>query len=216
MGTWLSKQWLILLMMLMPVVLFIIVYDQLPDDIPTHWNARGELDGTMPKPWGLLPLPLIMLFLNVMFWVIPVLDPKKNVASFRRPLFIVQLLTNLLFVVLALITAGVALGMQLDVPLIISYAVIFLLLTLGNFMGKFRPNYFVGIRTPWTLESEEVWMKTHKLAGWIWVGCSLGLLGLRLWLPNKAFYLIFIPVVLFMAFAPMGYSWWLYRQQKQS
>ncbi len=216
MGTWLSKQWLILLMMLTPLVLFISVYDQLPDEIPTHWNARGELDDTMPKPWGLLPLPLTMLFLNVMFWVIPVLDPKKNVESFQRPLFIVQLLTNLLFVVLALITVGVALGLKLDVPLIISYAVIFLLLTLGNFMGKFRPNYFVGIRTPWTLESEEVWMKTHKMAGWVWVACSLGLLGLRLWLPNEVFYLIFIPVVLFMSFAPMGYSWWLYRQQKQS
>lgn len=212
MRSWIQTNWLFLLCVLAPALVGFAVYDQLPEELPVHWNAAGEVDDTMAKPWAFLILPASLLFTNLLLWLVPIIDPKKNTEHFRKPLYIIQLGLNLLLMLLGLVIIGAGLGYDLAVDKIVIFSVLLLLLVLGNYMPKFRPNYFVGIRTPWTLESAENWRRTHQFAGPLWVGGSLMGLVLAFLLPSPIFFWVFLTIVLTMSFLPMGYSYWLFRQ----
>lgn len=212
MNIWLKQNWLILLLILLPVILGLAVYEQLPAELPTHWNARGAIDGTMPKLVALLVFPIIMLFSNAIFWALPYIDPKKSLANSQRPLQIIQISTTMLISVLSSCTIFIGLGYELDIPTIVPIGVLLLFLVLGNYMGKIRPNAFMGIRTPWTMKNDKVWHKTHRLSGWIWVGMSLGLIGVRFLISSEIFIYLFIIGVAVMVLIPVIYSYLLARE----
>lgn len=212
MKNWLTHNWLILLLIFLPAIVGFAVYDQLPEELPTHWNARGEVDGTMPKMVALLVFPAIMLFSNAIFWALPYIDSKKSLENSQKPLQVIQISSTLLISVLSICTIMIGLGYELDIPTIVPIAVLLLFLVLGNFMGKIRPNAFMGIRTPWTMKSEEVWHKTHRLTGWVWVGMSIGLIGLRFLVNSESFTYIFITGIGLMALIPVVYSYLLDRE----
>lgn len=136
------------------------------DEIPTHWNARGEVDGYGGKLQGLLLLPAVAAGVWLLLAVIPRWDPgRKNYASFGTA----YLLTRAgVLAFLALIHAGViavAVGSGIDIYFLFPLGIGALLFGLGNVMPKFRPNYFAGVRTPWTLASAKSWTATHRLGG---------------------------------------------------
>ena len=210
MKNWLSHNWLTLFCMFAPLAVGFAWYDQLPEEIPSHWNLKGEVDDTMPKFWALVAMPIVMLFVNGLFWALPILDPSKKVEQSMKFIRIAQLITNLFTMVIELAIVGAALGYQFDVAAVICYGVLLMFLVLGNYMGKVRPNQFVGIRTPWTLGNDEVWRKTHKLTAWVWVATSLALIGFRFISNNQVFFLVFIPVILLMTFVPILYSYIIY------
>lgn len=215
MKNWLKQNWLILFLIILPVIIGFAVFDQLPAELPIHWNARGEIDGTMPKMNALLVFPIILLFCNGIFWALPYVDPKKSLAHSQKPLHVIQLSTTLLVSSLSICTILIGLGYELDIPTIVPIGVLLFFLVLGNFMGKVRPNAFMGIRTPWTMKNEEVWHKTHRLSGWVWVGMSLGLIGLRFLMSSEAFTLVFIAGIAMMVLVPVVYSYLLARDLKQ-
>jgi uncharacterized membrane protein len=151
-----------------------VLYSRLPERLPSHWNARGQIDGYVSKPFGPFIGPAMMVFVFLVFLALPAISPKGfRFEGFRAVWGVLQsaILGVLLFIhVLALLAA---LGKPVDMKRGAGAAVGILLAVLGNFLGKVTRNFFVGIRTPWTLASDEVWYKTHRLGGKLFVLAGL-------------------------------------------
>jgi uncharacterized membrane protein len=152
-------------------------YPALPAQVPTHWNIDGKVDGTGPRWVVWLLGPGLMLFMFLLAYVLPRVSPKRfEIAPFKPTFeyFIVVLVavTGYFYAVTLASMVGTGLPMQRAVPA----GVFVLLILLGNPMGKVQPNFYVGIRTPWSLACPRVWRATHRLAGQLMV--ASGLLGL--------------------------------------
>jgi uncharacterized membrane protein len=157
------------------------LYGRLPERIPSHWNMQGEIDGYASKPFGPFLLPSAMAGLFLLFLALPAISPRGfRFESFRSVWGILQsAILGLLFLIQTLMLLA-ALGKPVDMTRGVEAGVGLLLVVLGNFLGKVTRNFFVGIRTPWTLASEEVWLRTHRLGGKLFVlaGLALFVLGL--------------------------------------
>jgi uncharacterized membrane protein len=152
------------------------LYHRLPEVIATHWNARGVADGFMPKAVGALVLPISTAFAYALFLAIPRISPKGfGIERFQAAYDVIHLaLLTFLFAVgtaMLLIGAGIAVPMERVVPTGVGV----LFMVIGNFMGKLTKNFFVGIRTPWTLANDEVWLRTHRLGGRLFALAGLGI-----------------------------------------
>jgi uncharacterized membrane protein len=187
-----------------------VAYPQLPDIVPIHWDAQGHVNGWGPK-WSLfLYGPAMMLFIVLIFSVLPWLSPKKfEVNSFRATYLYIMVAIVAMLAYCQLLILIAALGVVLDISRAIEGGVCLLIALLGNVMGKVRRNFFVGIRTPWTLANEQVWNATHRFAAkTFFAGGLLGLLAVILrapfWLPVTA-----IGVA---ALVPVVYSLMFYKQ----
>ncbi len=141
-------------------------YPQLPDSVPIHWNTHGQADNYMDKPWGVLLLPLISTGVLALLLVLPVLSPKGfRLDGARRAYGIVVCIIMVFMLGVMVLTFEQTLAELANFNQWISAGLGLLLLVLGNYLGKFPKNFWIGIRTPWTLASDEVWFKTHRLAG---------------------------------------------------
>ncbi len=134
--------------------------------VPIHWNVQGEVDGYGSKFWGLLLQPLITTGIVLLFAAIPRLEPRRqnllrSIKAYTR--FWVAFIVFMLVLHLALVAATLGYGLQIG--LIVPLMVGVLFVVIGNYMGKIRSNFMMGIRTPWTLSSELAWNKTHRLGG---------------------------------------------------
>lgn len=138
--------------------------------IPVHWGINGEANRYGGKAEGLLLMPMIAMALSVLFYFLPQLDPKgENIlrsGTAYRALWIVLLM---FFLGMHSVTTLIALGVNLQINRFILPAISVLMIVMGNYLGKIRQNYLMGIRTPWTLANEEVWNKTHRLGGRLFV-----------------------------------------------
>jgi len=146
------------------------MYNSLPESVPTHWNEHGIVNGYTPKPWGVFILPLTMLGTYLVLLVVPSLSPQGfRIDRFIRVYRI--LCTVILGFLLAATVLALLMARGIPVPLnrVVSAGVGLLIMVIGNFLGKVTKNFFVGIRTPWTLASDEVWLRTHRVAGWSFV-----------------------------------------------
>lgn len=138
--------------------------------IPTHWNVRGEVDGYGGRFEGLLLTPLIALGLYALLLLLPRIDPgRANYASFAGPYAVIRASLTVMMGGMHGLLVATALGYPVDAGRWIPVGVGALLVVLGNVMGKVRPNFFVGIRTPWTLTSTRSWEKTHRVGGRLFV-----------------------------------------------
>ncbi len=153
------------------------LYNRLPESVPTHWNARGEANGFTAKPWGPFVLPLTMVGVYLLLMIIPRISPRGyRVERFQNVFEILQatLLAFLFMVTMLALLAGI--GAPVPINRAIQAGTGLLFIVVGNFMGKFTKNFFIGIRTPWTLASDEVWLRTHRLGGKLFVLAGIGLL----------------------------------------
>ena len=187
-----------------------ILYPHMPSRVPIHWNIRGQVDGYGGK-WTLLAiLPGTMLGMMSLMAVIPWLSPRSfEVESFRSTYlyFMVVIVAYLAFIHALMLWAAVS-G-QMNIHKAISGGMCLLIALLGNVMGKVRRNFFIGIRTPWTLADERVWHATHRLGAKTLV--MGGLVGLIFALAGGRLGLILVPV-LAGAFVPVIYSLIYYKQ----
>ncbi|HTW34880.1 MAG TPA: SdpI family protein [Rhizomicrobium sp.] len=141
---------------------------QIPDTalIATHWDLNDHVNGHMHKIPGLLIGPAIMVALLIFFWAITKIEPRRNNLTRSRTFFAVGFAGGLAIAALAQIHVVLtALGISTPVLQTVLPAVATLVIVMGNFMGKTRSNFFVGVRTPWTLESDHSWEKTNRWAG---------------------------------------------------
>ncbi|WP_088226964.1 SdpI family protein [Desulfosporosinus sp. FKB] len=208
----LKKDWPILILIVLGFAMGIYFYPSLPNRVPIHWNAQGQVNGYGSKLFGTFGIPVIILALYIMFVALPFIDPKrKNYRAFESTYQFLKYLLVVFFLGMQLITLLIASGRVMNQPVLIQVMVSLLFILLGNVMGRFKHNYFVGIRTPWTLANEEVWRKTHRLAAPLWV--FGGILNILLALAGITFNgRGFILILAIIALVPIGYSYLVYHR----
>lgn len=185
-------------------------YPALPDPVPTHWNGAGEIDGWTAKPWGVWVFPLIALLMTTIMFILPVVSPKGfRLDSARKAFDIVILILALFMLVVEVLSFRAAINGSENLMMSIPVLVGVLFIGLGNYLGKFPKNFFVGIRTPWTLASDEVWDKTHRLAGYLFIFAGLGVVSTAFFRSPEWVIIVLIAVA---ALIPAVYSFVLYRK----
>ena len=192
---------------LLPIVAGLILWNQLPEQIPTHWNASGEIDGWSSKPFAVFGLPLIMVAAQWLCMLGTSADPKKENHP-AKVLHLILWIIPVLSVVLNTMTYMAALGKEVRIEVIMPILIGLILAIVGNYMPKCKQNYTIGIKIPWTLNSEENWNRTHRFAGWLWTFCGIALMLTGI----IGGFWIFLFVVLLMVFAPILYSYLLFRK----
>lgn len=207
-----KKEWYIIILILLPFIILPFIWNELPGQIPIHWNIRGQADGFAPKGWGAFVLPFTGIFLYILLLLIPYIDPKKRLDPNQKPLpairFFFAIFTTALFAITIVETFHSSTNMNFFVFLLVTL----IFLVFGNYMATIKPNYFIGVRTPWTLEDPGIWKKTHKLTGKLWTTASLVLILLLFLLPTDLFFYFFIGIVIVISLYPVVYSYLLYRQ----
>ncbi len=208
----LKQDWMILILILSGFALGAYFYPSLPDKVPTHWNASGEVNGYGSKLFGAFGLPTISLATYLLYLVLPYIDPKrKNYTDFESTYQFLKYVLILFFLGIELMTLLIASGVIVNKPIFIQIIVSLLFILIGNVMGRFKHNYFIGIKTPWTLANEEVWRKTHRLAAPLWV--LGGVMNILLALTGMSFNGVgFIVIIALISIVPIGYSYIAYQQ----
>ena len=147
---------------------------RLPEKIPTHWNIDGEVDGWTEKPWGIYLLPLISTATSLLLMLLPKIAPKGFRLDAAQSIYELLVLIMAIFMLAVMVlTFEAALDKSVDVNQWIMVGIGALFVLIGNYLSKVPKNFFLGIRTPWTLSSDEVWYKTHRLGGWFFIICGL-------------------------------------------
>ncbi|CAM3228361.1 SdpI family protein [Streptobacillus ratti] len=194
-----------ILLCLLPVAYVLLIYDKLPEMIPTHWNFSGEIDGYTSKKVFVFGMPIFFAVMNIFTIFMAKADPKKmgnNSFLFKNILWISPIFINLIMI----FTVLIALGYNIDVPKIVKIFVGIVLIIVGNYLPKCKQNYTIGIKTPWTLNDEENWNKTHRFGGKIFVISGI-----------VTILSIFIPylyiVSLFLFFLILIYSYLLHKNK---
>lgn len=190
-------------------------YPLLPEQVPSHWNAAGEVNGYLPRGWGAFLMPVLAIAILALLIVIPRIDPKReNIVKFRLYLddFILALLVFLAYI--HLLTMFAALGSPLAIGRWMAPGIALLFWVAGTLVAHAEPNWTAGIRTPWTLSSETVWRKTHILGGKLFrASAVIALLGAIL--PGTvAFWFILAPALATAALTVV-YSYVVYRREQR-
>lgn len=187
-----------------------VLYSRLPDSMPVHWDANGQANGFASKPWGPFILPCTMAGAYLLFLLLPWISPKGfGIDPFRRTYETVQVAILAFFFLITVVGLLAAMGMQTSMDRVLPVGTGLLLVVMGNFMGKVTKNFFFGIRTPWTLANDEVWLRTHRLGGKLFVLAGIVLLvsGLAGWAGATL-----LPTILVAAGVPAIYSFLVYRR----
>lgn len=196
----------------LPFVYLAYIWNRLPESVPMHWNASGEIDDYGSKNELLFVLLLLVGLPYLIFLVIPHIDPKQKLQNMGNKLNNLRFILSLFMSALAIF---ILYSMQQKIrnPGFI-FAIIGLLFTfLGNYFKTIKPNYFIGIRTPWTLENEEVWKKTHLLGGKMWFVGGL-LMAMTFVLPEPLNLYAFLGITAIISIIPIVYSYLEFKKLK--
>ena len=186
------------------------LYPELPDPMPMHWDAAGNVDGYGPKRWAPFVLPLVTAGLAALLAILPRISPRGYTlegfeSSFRLVGAIVVGFLGFVHALLLAYASGHPVAIERWVPAGIGV----MIALLGNLFGKTTRNFFVGIRTPWTLASDEVWLRTHRLGGRLFVSAGIVVVAAAL----AGHGVVALPLALGVAaLVPTLYSYWLYRR----
>lgn len=188
-------------------------YPLLPDKIVSHWGPSGEADGYASKGFSLFFMPILLIIFTGMFMLIPKIDPlKKNVEAFRKYFDGFIIIFELFFLYIYGLTIAFNLGYQFNMLVLLMPAFAILFYYLGVMVGKAKRNYFIGIRTPWTLASDKVWDKTHRLGSILFKLAAVPFL-ISIFSPTYGF-IIFIVYVIGISLGLCLYSYLEFRKEQ--
>jgi len=208
------SRWFGLVIAVVAVALSIWAYPQLPPTVATHWGLNGMPNGYSSRAMAVAIIPLVLLVMTGLFRVLPRLDPRRdNYAKFIGTYWLIAN-TVILFILVAhglIIASGLGYSVKIDRLMPIGVGLLFVVL--GNYLTRVEPNWFVGIRTPWTLSSDTVWRKTHRTGGWLMVLAGL-VVASGAFLPHGAFLPLFVVVILVMAVIPIVQSYVLWKREQ--
>jgi uncharacterized membrane protein len=200
--------WVLLAGML---VLTAVSWKTAPDLIPVHWNISGVVDGYLPKAQGLILWPALSIALYLGMLFAPRIDPKRrNYAFFTGAYGVIRLSLLAFIAALYCVTHLVMRGIRISMLTFMPVAIGILFMVMGNFLGKIRPNWLVGIRTPWTLSDPEVWTRTHRVGGWLFVGTGFITL-ICAFISGRAALYVLIAASFASTLAVFVYSWAIWR-----
>ncbi len=175
-------------------------YPSLPEKVASHWNMKSEVDGYVDRFWGVFLMPIISIFLFILFLILPRIDPKhKNIEKFRNylDLFIITLFCFLLYIYV--LTLAWNSGYVFDFGQLMLPGLAVLFFVTGYLVAHAEPNWTIGIRTPWTLSSEKVWKKTHILGGKLFKIASVVML-IGIFFPLCAIWFVIVPLLVIALF----------------
>ena len=194
------------IIILLPIVIGLVFWEQLPETMATHWGTDNEPNGFNSKPMTVFGIPGIMAAIHVFCLIITYADPKKsNIGT--KAIGIVYWIIPAVSVIVMGMTYIYALGTEVNIGMICCLLIGVLMVVLGNYLPKAKQNYTFGYKIPWTLNSEENWNRTHRLAGWLMVAAGIILMINAFFLSEWVFVILFA-----VALAPIVYSYILYRK----
>ena len=206
-----KKHWKLLLItsliILLPIAVGVVFWDELPEEIPTTWNTEGEVVGWSSRAFGVFGMPAILLGFQWLCMLGTLSDPKRKNHS-AKVLQMILWFIPVLSCLLCTLTYAAALGKEVKMEMVMPVFVGLVLAIVGNYLPKCKQNYTIGIKIPWTLNSEENWNRTHRFASGIWVVGGLVIMATGFF----GGFWIFAGVVAVMVLAPMLYSYILYRK----
>src|SRR5512145_2896920 len=208
------SRWFGLVIAALAVAISIWAYPSLPPRVATHWDLRGTPDGFSSRAWAVAIIPIVIIAMTVLFNVLPKLDPRReNYAKFLSSYWLIANAV-IVFVLVAhgmIITTG--LGYSVKIDRLMPLGVGFLFTFLGNYLTRVEPNWFIGIRTPWTLSSDTVWRKTHRTGGWLMVLGGLALAS-GAFLPAAMLLPLFIVTIVVVGVIPVVQSYVLWKKEQ--
>ena len=187
-------------------------YPQMPEKLASHWNAQGQVDGYTSKFWGLFLMPIISVGMLLLFILIPRIDPlKSNIQQFRKYFdgFVVLIMVFLFY--LYLLTIFWNSGYTFNMITFLSPAFAILFYYSGILIENAKRNWFIGIRTPWTMSSDKVWEKTHKIGGKLFKIAGVVTL-LAIFFETDAIFFIVVPVIIISIYTVL-YSYLEYQKE---
>jgi uncharacterized membrane protein len=202
---------IVLAIALISFIIGITLYPQMPERMASHWNAQGLADGYTSRFWGIYLMPIISLVLLVLLLLVPRIDPlKANIGKFKGYYYSFVILIMLFFTYIYILTLIWNKGGRFDMGQLMTPAIGILFYIAGVMISKAKRNYFIGIRTPWTLNNEEVWNKTHRLGGLLFkISGVIAVIGVIF--PKYIMFFILVPVLV-TATVSIVYSYVVYQK----
>ncbi len=203
--------WISFIIIAVLIAVGLVLLPQLPEQVPSHWNDQGQVDGYSSKLSGILLMPGILLATLLLLLVVPSIDPRKaNIAKFR-PQYNIFILCFVLFLAyLYVLTLLAGLGVKIDMNRMLMPAFGLFFIFVGSMVRHAKRNYMIGIRTPWTLHSDVVWDQTHRVGGIAFMVAGAFTM-LTVFVPQLAFPVMMVSVLL-VAVGTIVYSYIFYRQ----
>lgn len=209
------RKWLPAALILATLIFSVAVYSRLPERMAIHWNAAGQPDGYGSRAYATFLLPGVILALWGLLLVLPRIDPRKeNIEKFRGTYDILVVATVAVMCALQVGILGSALGWPISIGRLAPISIGALFIVLGILLPRFQSNFFIGIRTPWTLSSDSVWQRTHRVGGYgmVLIGILLALAGVA----GAAFWLkTAIAGSLVLVLAILVYSYVVWRSEQR-
>lgn len=209
------NEWVAIGIVLLSFIIGLMLYSSMPDMMASHWNAAGQVNDYVPKLWGLFLMPVISAIVLGLFLIIPVIDPlAENIKKFRKQfdMFVVLMMVFLLYVYL--LTIGWNSGVRFGMLQALSPALALLFYYTGRLVEMSKRNWFIGIRTPWTLSSDKIWKETNQIGGKLMRASGIiALFGVAF--PDFAIVLVLAPILATAIFAVV-YSYVLYSKKNKS
>lgn len=211
------RKWYPVALVVLAGILSLLVYGHLPARIPMHWDLQGRVTRFGSRAEGAFLTPLIMLGVTLLIPLLPRIDPRRrNYEKFMPTYYLIlDAVVTLLFVIHVGVLAT-ALGFHLDMARLVPAGVGVMLVVFGNVLPRVRPNWMVGIRTPWTLSSDRVWVRTHRVGGYLMIAAGLLLVAATVLPLGARASTVTLAVVLLAALAPVVYSYFAWRQENRS
>ncbi|OGF25222.1 hypothetical protein A2331_05935 [Candidatus Falkowbacteria bacterium RIFOXYB2_FULL_34_18] len=206
---------------IIPILLILVLgissfyfYSYFPERVPIHWNFAGEPDNWGSPLFAAFMLPALISIMYLFFLFLPTVDPKKErYAQFHKIYHIFKTIIMFFMAVIYFVASLNALDYNIPIDVYIPLLIGLMFIIMGNYFSKIKPNWFIGIRTPWTLSSEYVWNKTHRFGGKIFMLGGLALMLVSLFPPIWRMVILFTTVIIII-FGTVGYSFLIYIKEK--
>lgn len=201
--------WLTTIICLLPIILSVILYDKLPAQVPIHFDVKGEANNYAPKAVEAFGIPVFMAVINIFSHFKINNDPKKKNAS-TTLIYVSKWTIPLMSIILVPVSLFIAMGYKLPIQIIVPAIVGVLIVACGNYLPKCKQNYTVGIKLPWTLNSEDNWNRTHHMAGYVWIVSGICMI-IGSWIQISSVFII-LTVIIAMLLLPFVYSYSIYKK----
>jgi uncharacterized membrane protein len=187
-------------------------YPQVPEEMASHWNARGQVDDYLSRFWGVFLIPITLIGLALLFMAIPRIDPlRENIEKFRKYYdgFVILFMIFMIFVYFQTILWNIGIKISPNAYLPVAAGLLFI--GAGILCENTRRNWFIGIRTPWTLSSDKVWDRTHRMGGKLFKIAGV-IVMVGIFFQSYAIFFVLVPVIL-VAIYTVVYSYFEYRKE---
>lgn len=198
------------IVLLLPILIGLLLWNRLPDQIPSHWDVNGEVDGWSSKAFAVFFFPALLLAVHWLCVLASCADPKSK-EYHPKAAQLVLWTCPVLSLLLNTMVYAAALGYEINIEIIMPLLVGLMFIIVGNLLPKMRQSYTMGIKLPWTLHNEENWNKTHRFGGKVWVIGGI----ITMATAFVGSFWILLGVLVLMVAAPTLYSYLLYRKQAQ-